>query len=293
MSKNAVVWVSGKGILKPTLVSIFSFLQNNNQDNYNIIVFMDNNDDVELLKGHTDNLSWFNSNIEINLIDKYTLELVPDVGDWPWQANIRLILPHMLEKYEKVLYLDYDTVTEKNISTIFQDFLNESHNIIAGVRSKNTVVSDPTKIPHYINSGVLLIDIDKWLYHNISEKIINYLSENTPREADQTGINVVLENKIEPLPPTFNYDSRYTPIHGTAKPHIRHYRGVWKPWHKYYTKSDGEHFVKWHQASGVGEITQYRNSYFLDFAELMHKRLCDKRFFVKIYYRLKNLPHGP
>ena len=293
MPKNAVAWVSGKGILKPTLVSIYSFLQNNSQDNHDIILFLDNNKDIELLKRHTDNLSWFNSNIEINLIDEYVLELVPNVGYLPWQTNIRLILPHILKKYDKLLYLDYDTITEKNISTIFQDFLNEPHNVVAGVRSSLSVVSDLNEIPNYINAGVLLIDIDKWLNENISQKAIDYILENPPREADQTAINVVLENKIEPLPPTYNYDSRYIPIHGTAKPHIRHYWGVWKPWHKYDPRSDKEHFVKWHQASGVGEISQYRNSHFLDFAEHMHKTLCDKRLFEMIYHRLKNIPHGP
>jgi lipopolysaccharide biosynthesis glycosyltransferase len=283
MSTSAVVWVSGKGILKPTLVSIFSFLQNNSQENHDVILFLDKKEDIELLKGLTYNLSWFNSNIEIYLIDESALESVPDVGYLPWQTNIRLILPHLLKKYKKVLYLDYDTITEKNISAIFQDFLNESHNIVAGVRSGPRVVSDLTKVPNNINAGVLLININEWLNEDISEKAINYVSKNAPREADNTAINVVLQHKIEWLPPSFNYDPRYNPLHGAARPHIRHYWGVWKPWHKYDTRGDGEHFVKYHQASGVGAISKYRNSFLLDTAEHAHKKLCNKAIFEYIY----------
>jgi len=286
MAKYAVAWVTEKRILKPTLVSIFSFLQNNSQDNYDVIIFLDNNEDIELLKGYTDNLHWFNSKIEIKLIDESTLELVPDVGYLPWQTNVRLILPLLLDEYDKLLYLDYDTITEKNVSTIFQDFLNESHSIVAGVRTNPRVVSSLNKIPNFVNAGVLLINIDEWLQEDISMKTIDYLLKYSPRQADNIAINVVLENRIEWLPPTFNYDPRYDPLHGEAMPHIRHYWGVWKPWHKYDTRGDKNHFVKYHQGSGVGTISKYRNSFFLDTVEYAHKKLCNKAIFENIYHRI-------
>jgi len=293
MSEYVVAWVTGRGILKPTLVSLFSFLQNNNQDDHDVILFLDNKEDIELLKGYTKKLHWYNSKIETKLIDESTREYVPDVGYLPWQTNVRLILPSLLEEYDKLLYLDYDTIVERNISTIFQDYLTESHNIVAGVRTGPRVVSDINKIPNYINAGVLLINIDEWVNKNVSTRTIDYLLENSPREADNTAINVVLENKIEWLPPTFNYDTRYDPLHGAAMPHIRHYWGVWKPWHKYDTRGDAEHFLKYHQASGVGKIPQYRNSFILDFAEYMHNKLCDKTVFENTYYRLKTMLNGP
>jgi lipopolysaccharide biosynthesis glycosyltransferase len=65
----------------------------------------------------------------------------------------------------------------------------------------------------YFNSGMLLIDVEKWREQNISEKVMEYLLKYPERIkfVDQCGLNAVLNGNWMKLPARFNRIFTYLP----------------------------------------------------------------------------------
>ncbi len=56
----------------------------------------------------------------------------------------------------------------------------------------------------YFNSGLLLIDLEKWKAQNIESKLMEILNKYYCDEHDQSSLNAVLKDKIKILPPSWN-----------------------------------------------------------------------------------------
>lgn len=120
----------------------------------------------------------------------------------------RLFLPQLLPNEEKVLYLDCDTLVVGSLNELWN--MNITDYYLAGVkdtvsfmhREKLGFGQDET----YINSGVLLINLEKWRKDHICEKIIDYVKKNKESVSlpDQDGINVVCKGKICILEANYN-----------------------------------------------------------------------------------------
>jgi lipopolysaccharide biosynthesis glycosyltransferase len=91
----------------------------------------------------------------------------------------------------------------------------------------------------YFNSGVLLIDVNKWKQQNISEKACQYLLHNPQNIlfVDQCALNVVLRNNWKKLDSRFNlmYSSLPDPldknqIHGLLKENVVVHYTLQRPW---------------------------------------------------------------
>ena len=107
-------------------------------------------------------------------------------------------------------------IVRKDISLLWNTDLGEK--IVAGVLDRSQKVSSPWGgIQNYIelgldpetkyfNSGLLLINRNKWLQFNATEKIISCISRNKKYTnfPDQYGLNVVLANQWFELEPGWN-----------------------------------------------------------------------------------------
>lgn len=139
--------------------------------------------------------------------------------EWPISisAYARLFLPKMLpETCERVIYIDCDTVICRSLSEMWETELGDCS--VGGVldtvlpRFKCAVGLD--KRDNYINSGVLLIDLNKWRQRKSQDKFLQFIEDHHGRVThhDQGTINGVLHDEILVLHPEFN---AMTPIFTT------------------------------------------------------------------------------
>ncbi|WP_196593525.1 glycosyltransferase family 8 protein [Pectinatus sottacetonis] len=123
---------------------------------------------------------------------------------------LRILLPDVIDKdIKKLLYLDADILCIGNIKELWQI---DIENFILGAcpyKKKH----GPEQIKRlglntnlYFNSGVLLINMEKWRVKNITDIIIDCYNKFYEffLLPDQDAINVVLQNNIYCLPYKFN-----------------------------------------------------------------------------------------
>lgn len=181
-----------------------------------------------------------------------------DTLGWAPVILARLLLDKLLpETVDKILYLDGDTVNIGSLSELWNIDLQGN---VLGACIEATV--DPERkaslgmagVP-YINSGVLLFDLNQWRKENCGEQIITYYREKGGNlfAADQDVINAVLKDRIYYLPPCYNfYNIYWTYPYRTLKklmgnawyysketfdasvknPIIIHFLGEERPWRK-------------------------------------------------------------
>lgn len=169
-------------------------------------------------------------------------------------AYYRLIsLDRIPEK--RVIYLDIDTIVESDMRELYNFDLEGKavgavSDYIVGVRGNED----------YFNSGVLLVDLDKWKSQNYSKKSLDYLEKNAKKLkfADQDALTHVFYGKWKKLPLRFN---RQKIIHEFSNsemklskkeydkllkfPSIIHYTGPRKPWHFKYVFPDKKNYIKY------------------------------------------------
>lgn len=155
-------------------------------------------------------------------------------------AYIRMMIPEYLRDINTVLYLDCDLIVAKNISSLFNvDMRNYS---FAGTYAPQGELQ--TRIPinkkgSYINSGVLLMNLEKLRKDNFFEKSMELYSAHHRdfKFADQCLINLYAINSKLILNETYNYRIWCDAINQQKwdgvrdKMHIFHFVGSKKPWH--------------------------------------------------------------
>ena len=156
---------------------------------------------------------------------------IPDAfisARWPKVAFVRLFIADVLDSsVHRLLYLDCDTIIQAPLRELWKT--NLDGNIIAGVRDCLSFrylenLGMDRKSP-YINSGVLLIDLDRYREHHVKEKVRRFIKTyaGVIRYPDQDVINAVFEGKIYTLPPRYNtltlfYDFSYSAMCKYRKP---------------------------------------------------------------------------
>lgn len=135
-----------------------------------------------------------------------------DTQGWNEIVLSRLLLARFLASdIQRVLYLDADTMVRGSLKELWDAPLNE-HGCIIGACPEPTVSSKRMKaLGHggkpYFNAGVLLIDLESWRRNEIEKQLLECLKERGAElfANDQDAINLVLDERIMPLPVKYNY----------------------------------------------------------------------------------------
>ncbi|EPI00894.1 MULTISPECIES: glycosyltransferase family 8 protein [unclassified Enterococcus] len=165
-------------------------------------------------------------------------------------AYLRISLPELLEEYhyEKVLYVDSDTLVLSDITELYDEDLEGK--VIGAVidpgQAKALGRLGIDSDDYYFNSGVMLVDLKKWREQNITQKTIQYLRTNGDRIIyhDQDALNAVLYENWKSVHPKWNMQSSlifnkhkapnetYERLYkeGNEAPAIVHFTGHDKPW---------------------------------------------------------------
>jgi len=178
---------------------------------------------------------------------------------------VRILLPELLpESVHRVLYLDGDILVTTDLSELYNFDLKGNATGMVLVNRNDTLKLIFT---HY-NSGVILMDIDKWREEKISKQMLDYMNNNSKRFlkdgdkepefkfGDQNLFNIVLENKITTIPINWNFQvNRFT----VDKPNFKgifHYNCILKPWlfprlytnKRLYTKNYYIYYKYWNES---------------------------------------------
>lgn len=173
---------------------------------------------------------------EINIINMGNLyenkALV--VGRVPFSTYYRLLLPEILN-VNKCLYLDQDIVVLNDISTIYNEEMNNY--LIGAVREFNQDVFFENygylyqkyglSKGLYVNAGVMLMNLKLMRETHWIERVKELLKIDFP-VGDQDIINISCSNNIKEFPMKYNTSALSNSIEKDAI--IIHYAGANKPW---------------------------------------------------------------
>ncbi len=140
----------------------------------------------------------------------------------------RLLAPQLVHNIRKAIYLDVDTIAVNDITQLFNENLE---NYILGAvpdwidtshwKAELAISNDHI----YFNSGVLLINCEKWR-KSIQLQDILSISELYPQQTDndQGILNKYFESNYKLLDKKYNVIFKYNEVV------IRHFAGLIKPW---------------------------------------------------------------
>ena len=201
-----VAMAADNNYVYPTLVSMTSVLENARHNTKYEFHLMVPSDFTEENKSIIRSLEKKYKRCSINIID---------MGNAFKEANsdtrittpayYRLNLSELLPNLDKIIWLDGDTITFKDLTDMINLDMNGYY--YKGFIDSNVDGLAPfgIKCKKYICSGVMLINLKALRNDNIHEKFLKCMEDNKDKlvQHDQTVINLVCYNKIGILPPRF------------------------------------------------------------------------------------------
>lgn len=208
MKKLDVLYTSDNRYLDIMLGSIISLIKNSHIDNLRIHIICENlsKNDYQKIGKVFD--KYPHVRYTIYPIEKCDMEKY-QLPDWRSTqiANARLffteIMKDNISDIDSLLYLDADTNVVGDLNS-----LDEYQDITVGACKDNNRLEllEKYDLPMYYNSGVLLINIDRWMEEECDLKLLEEVKQpHTELQfPDQDIINVALKNDIEALPIEYN-----------------------------------------------------------------------------------------
>ena len=204
------------------------------------------------------------SNLNASLRDYYTISIF-----------YRLFIAKLYPEYRRAIYLDCDLVVIGDISKLYN--IDTEGNIF-GVVVDDVIASNPKFREYarlgvgvddnkYFNSGMLLMDLDKYREEDILNKFLHLLIKYNFETAapDQDYLNVLCKDKVKYL--ERGWDRMSTDEDYVGEVYIVHYNNFRKPWY-YDNVPYGKYF--WEYASKTNyyeQIMQIKNGFNDEMAE--------------------------
>ena len=151
----------------------------------------------------------------------------------------RLFIAALYPNYKKAIYLDCDIAVVGDISKMYEIELGDnifgvvSDDVIAGVPEFRKYAEEGLGIKYdrYFNSGVLLMNLDKYREERIKEKFVYYLVKYNFETAapDQDYLNCLCKDKVMYLEK--GWDRMSTDKDYDGELYIIHYNNFRKPWY--------------------------------------------------------------
>lgn len=188
------------------------------------------------------------------LIEGYDF-FVGNKDNFTKESYYRLLLPELMEGYEKVLYLDGDMVALRDVAELYQtplgDHLLASTRDLCGMIDYYNPLTDlrnyrdkvlALKVPDdYFIAGMLLLNIPEFRKAHTTKELLDFATSRDWRQHDQDVLNVLCQGRVklvdaawDVMVPEFN---EYLPkplrdeLNASLDhPRIIHYGGDMKPW---------------------------------------------------------------
>lgn len=263
-----VVFSTDHNFIMPTYVAISSMLANASRqcEIYLLVADDVNNEDKELMQ-------------QLAVCHNAAIEFISvgDIFDNTYSVRgitkatyFRLLIPWILPKHDKVIYLDGDIVVTGDIAELY-DYPVDDSNLIYGVRTpgfstnkkiRNEISEKGLDFKEYVNAGILIFNSRKLREEDFKPIFMSHIDKKYSFQ-DQDILNITCRNRIGHLPLKFNFIGIIRPQikepflgMGLAtsnqiddaenRPVIIHYAGAkpwkeftarWHEWVEYYKKS--------------------------------------------------------
>jgi len=229
-----IVYITDDNYTMPTIISIISLLKNMQNPPTVYILGIDlSNKNKEYFNG-------LNGVKLLNLDNKYkNLDLKH--RHVTKSALFKFDLAEIFNEFDKILYIDSDTVIKDDIKTLLDTDVEGVYGGVVKDIFATTKNGDNERISvtSYFNSGLMLLNLAKMREGNIKEKLLNTrLGLKSEKYMDQDVFNLVFDNCVKYLSPNFNYmlnnkNSRLGFLEfyeiKNLKPAVLHYAYL-KPW---------------------------------------------------------------
>ncbi len=250
MKQTAVVFVTDRGFLVPSLVAALQVLQQADVAAIaDVAVIL-----IDLDDGRIDALNQMMEGTGLRLFKMESgLYLPPDSTFFkrshvPKATLARLALHKVLpSQYENIVYLDGDIQITGSIAPLVRHRVRDGfiaagtdgmwlcRGDIGGFWSANSAYLAALGIPDavdYFNAGVLAFRMPTW--RDMAPRALDFFSRNPERcrYHDQSALNAVFAGRVEKLSPIYNFVSLCgeLEISDEVKPRIIHFTGGKKPW---------------------------------------------------------------
>jgi lipopolysaccharide biosynthesis glycosyltransferase len=202
------------------------------------------------------------------------VKLPLDRTSYPVTIYLRLFIQYIVPKdTQKALFLDVDMIVLDEVSKLYNQDLGDY--VIGAVQDPRLLTFDNSwggimnykdlgfaPDTKYFNTGLLLINTQKWAEQNLAQKVIDCINDNIKyaNYPDQYGFNVVLANQWLELDTRWNYFASGDLEH----PYLVHFISR-KPFYTSYEynpkyKDLFYQYLKqtaWRNAKPIGELNRY------------------------------------
>lgn len=178
------------------------------------------------------------------------------------ESVFRVISPRFLKNYKRIIYTDLDLIFKDDIQKLDLVNLDDfpiaaaidpmiNAQIVSEMGDWKDYVKNTLKLNDiytYFNSGVMIVDIEKYVKSNIDKKSIEILCDKDLRTLEQDAFNLLLKDNIKRLDLSWNLltlqshlkankfiqsmdqDTRSEYLNSRKDPKIIHFAGPFKPW---------------------------------------------------------------
>jgi lipopolysaccharide biosynthesis glycosyltransferase len=240
-----IVFAANKTYLPHLSAAIASLVEHHQNDALNIYIINRDFDGEDWRK--LEKISHFKCHHfrEIKLSNERLLNLVTG-GHYRPENYFRLLIPDFIDDH-KALYLDSDLIVNGSLHEFYN--LDLGMHYLAAVedaffdRHESLEMNQSSR---YFNSGVMLINLNKWRDAKVKNRVIEYVEKNPEKIlfVDQDGLNSVVNGDWLMLHPAFNVQTAFYRMRdldllrcstelldAVNSPLIIHFTEHCKPWH--------------------------------------------------------------
>lgn len=220
------------------LTNLFAILSNNKVEKVYLFIEDDYIEDLNLLQSHF-NTQFICKNI-YSVFDNYIQPTSPNINTKYTKCSMARLFFSKEIADSKILYIDVDALVVSNIYDLWN--INIDNYYLAGVADSGMMRDGVvylkfinSNIP-YINSGVLLMNLDLIRKDKIDDKWLHMINTERLMYPDQDALNSSCKDHIYLFPVEFNSSNSTELLEDKSKIKIMHYTMAKTDWvrnHKY------------------------------------------------------------
>ncbi|TXJ55897.1 glycosyltransferase family 8 protein [Brachyspira aalborgi] len=209
MNEVVIAYITDDNYVMPTIVSITSAIMNKNESSiYKIFIIgvSINNENKKIIEEFISKN--INDKIYLNIMHFNQHYNFDDSHPYVTSAAIfKFDIANILSDYDKVLYIDCDTIILKDLTELFEINLNDYYaavvkDYIVYVLHENLLLG----IEDYFNSGVMLLNTKLLRKDNVKELLLYYkINKDRRHFMDQDCFNYIFNSKVKFIKPKYNY----------------------------------------------------------------------------------------
>ncbi|NIK72702.1 UDP-glucose:(galactosyl)LPS alpha-1,2-glucosyltransferase [Thermonema lapsum] len=207
-------------------------------------------------------------------LDDRLLSTLPMMSPWNWSAMpyVKMFFPLLLsEKVDRLLVLDVDMLVVNGLDELYNWDLGDHP--LGAVKDSGISCCNAYWDLHlredYFNSGMMLIDVERWNKLKISEQAIAFARDNPDKiyYVDQDALNAAVAGRHLLLPEKYNLIHAYIPQSASRQFYDEFLKGQTilhftfpKPWHYLSThpyRHLYRHYLKMSPKKGARVITDF------------------------------------